>query len=62
MKMQAPSYYEEHARTCMAREDWPLAADYWMKARGASVGHNRRDRYERLMDSCLAKADEVGSS
>lgn len=53
--MKAPSYYEEHARTCMAREDWALAAEYWNKARGASIGHNRRDRYERIADQCLAK-------
>lgn len=45
--MRPPSYYEELAITAQKNHDWKNAEKYWNSARAASIGHTRRDRYER---------------
>lgn len=50
--MKAPSQYEAEARYAMAHGQWGVAAEQWYLARAASVGHNRRARYETMAKRC----------
>ena len=54
--MQSPGYWQDKATEAQDVGDWKAAADCWLKAKGASTGHKRRDRYERAYDSCMDKA------
>lgn len=60
--MECPAHYEDKARAAQEAGDWHEAAKQWYLARTASVGHNRRDRYERLAKRCEDKAREVDNA
>jgi hypothetical protein len=47
-----PGYYEDLAVAAEKLNDWKKAAQHWREAAGASIGHNRRDRYEARGDWC----------
>ena len=55
--MKSPAHHEDIARGHEAAGEWRLAARAWFMAKGASVGHMRRDRYEAHMDRCEARVD-----
>ena len=59
--MECPAYYEQKARDAQDRGDWHAAAEQWYLARAASIGHNRRARYETLAKRCedAARNSEV---
>jgi hypothetical protein len=56
MRMKPPSHYEQLATDSMADNDYLTAADHWDSARAASIGHNRRQRYEDAAERCRARA------
>lgn len=50
-----PVYFEERASKAEARGDWKEAARLWRAGAGASIGHNRRDRYYEAARLCELK-------
>lgn len=59
-KLKSPGYYETEAQAAQQAGNWALAAALWDKARAASIGHTRRDRYEARAAACRAK--QTGAS
>lgn len=57
--MKPPSYYEQAAIELLTQGNWEAAAVQFDYARGASVGHTRRDRYERRADNCRTQAKQA---
>lgn len=54
-----PAHYEKIAETAEAEGRWQDASKAWMDAKGASLGHGRRDRYEAQALRCHNKAMEI---
>jgi hypothetical protein len=57
----SPGGWADIATAHEEKDEWQAAAKAWTSARGASIGHNRRDRYEEQADRCWAKFLEVTS-
>lgn len=53
----SPEGWADIARKYESEERWVQAERAWFSARGASVGHNRRDRYERAARRCELRAE-----
>ena len=51
-----PGGWADIATEHEAKQEWQEAANAWQCAKGASIGHKRRDRYERAADRCMDKA------
>ena len=51
--MFSPEKYAELAAQAEARKDFATAAMLWRKAKTASAGHNRRERYQMAHDRCM---------
>ena len=54
----SPEGWADIAREYEAIGEYYNAARAWLGAKGASVGHKRRDRYERSYERCVAQGDE----
>jgi len=54
-KRVGPEHFADRARAAMVREAWAEAADQWLQAHGATLGHDRRDRYWDAYTYCLDK-------
>ncbi len=54
--MKTPHYWVEKATEAEKAGRWKEAAGYWFKAKGAAIGHKRRERYEDREQACLDRA------
>jgi len=54
-----PEEWADLAREFEKQRRWVQAERAWFCARGASIGHNRRDRYERAARRCELQAEHV---
>lgn len=52
------SGHEDKAKAAEARGDYESAYRHWINAKGASIGHTRRERYEKRADFCEKKLRE----
>ena len=54
-----PEGWADIARHHEEEGEWQKAALAWEGAKGASIGHKRRDRYERQADKCREMATKA---
>jgi hypothetical protein len=51
--LDKPEDFIERAVAMEKKQKWKEAATLWQMAVGASIGHNRRSRYQERADHCL---------
>jgi hypothetical protein len=56
MTTNSPTGYADLASAAEQRGDWNEAAKQWGNAGRATLGFNRRSRYEAAEDRCIARA------
>lgn len=51
-----PGHYEDEAVEAEKNGEWKKAAEAWDNAAGATIGHNRRRRYQEYAEQARKKA------